>query len=642
MDNDPQDNEFIRQYDAFVRGVVKHTRAQLGIEGDAEDLVAYAFEGLLEARRRFDPARGVPFKSFAYYRVRGAVLDGVRAMAYLPRRAYARLKASEAMDIESEPVGEARAQQADASASDVEGSLRAIDGILGNIAAAYCTAASAQEEDSEFTNPEQSVLSRERRERVRRALESAARPRTPAHTRSLHRRSQLRRHRQGPRAVEVVGESAAHACAWSHARRARGIARVQFAPFIAFFVSGASSLIFQLIWSRLLHHVFGSSSVAISSVVSVFMGGLALGAWLFGRVADRICRPLLVYAWAEFGVGLFALFVPVLVSPEGFLAQVNAFLHQRFESGSLGLMLARFACIAPVLIVPTTLMGSTLPLLARHFVGSAEHASTVSRRVGALYAVNTLGAVSGVFLAGFVLMPKFGVSTANRVAVLMNFVLAAGIFALRRRLGEGGERSAPDTIAVPAIEAHDEPENAPFPARVRTAAAVAFAASGFCSLLYEVVWSRALVNTIGGSVYAFALILMTFLTGIAAGSATAARCLSAGRARRTGAFAFCGAVAVAGALPFGVQFGLWAWALASAVGAGLISAAVALRARSERQRALFAIDTAVDARALEVGDLVPVVPALLPAFAALVVSAEPALGPGAFRRSAFGLAARVL
>ena len=82
---------------------------------------------------------------------------------------------------------------------------------------------------------------------------------------------------------------------------------MQLAPFIAFFVSGASSLIFQMIWSRLLYHVFGSSSVAISSVVSVFMGGLGLGAWLSGRFADRVRRPLLAYAWAELGVGVFAL-----------------------------------------------------------------------------------------------------------------------------------------------------------------------------------------------------------------------------------------------------------------------------------------------------------------------------------------------
>lgn len=170
MDNDLHDSEFIRQYDAFVRGIVKHTRAQLGLEGDAEDMVAFAYEGLLEARLRFDPARGVQFKSFAYYRVRGALLDGVRRMAYLPRRAYARLKAAEAVDLETEPVVGARA--ASAEAPGVDGSLRAIDGILGRVAAAYCTAAGAEDDDRRPDDPERSLIAREQADRVRGALET--------------------------------------------------------------------------------------------------------------------------------------------------------------------------------------------------------------------------------------------------------------------------------------------------------------------------------------------------------------------------------------------------------------------------------------------------------------------------------------
>jgi RNA polymerase sigma factor for flagellar operon FliA len=168
VDNNPHDREFIQQYDAFVRGIVKHTRAQLGLEGDAEDMVAFAYEGLLEARLRFDPARGVQFKSFAYYRVRGALLDGVRRMAYLPRRAYARLKAAEALDLEGEPAVEARA--AAGVAPDVASSLRGIDGILGRVAAAYCTAAGADEEESNDTNPERALLASEQRDRVKLAL----------------------------------------------------------------------------------------------------------------------------------------------------------------------------------------------------------------------------------------------------------------------------------------------------------------------------------------------------------------------------------------------------------------------------------------------------------------------------------------
>jgi RNA polymerase sigma factor for flagellar operon FliA len=138
-----QDDEFIRQYDSFVRGIVKHTSAQLGLECELDDLVAFAYEGLLDARKRFDPARGVQFKSFAYYRVRGAVIDGVRRMAYLPRRAYARLKAAEALDLENEALAQTRA--AGAAQPDAEGALRALDGVLGRVAAAYCVASGAEE-----------------------------------------------------------------------------------------------------------------------------------------------------------------------------------------------------------------------------------------------------------------------------------------------------------------------------------------------------------------------------------------------------------------------------------------------------------------------------------------------------------------
>jgi RNA polymerase sigma factor for flagellar operon FliA len=173
------DNEFVRQYEPFVRGIAKHTSLQLEIEGDLEDLVAAGFEGLLEARKRFDPARGVAFKSFAYYRVRGAVIDAVRQNAYLPRRAYARLKAAEAVDIEGEQAVEQRAaaEAGGAAARDAEQSLRAIDGILGRVAAAYCTAAGSESDTPpESPNPEHTLLDRERQDRLRRALDALPEP----------------------------------------------------------------------------------------------------------------------------------------------------------------------------------------------------------------------------------------------------------------------------------------------------------------------------------------------------------------------------------------------------------------------------------------------------------------------------------
>jgi predicted membrane-bound spermidine synthase/tetratricopeptide (TPR) repeat protein len=291
------------------------------------------------------------------------------------------------------------------------------------------------------------------------------------------------------------------------------------AAFLAFFLSGASSLVFQTLWSRSLSHVFGSSSIAVSSVVSVFMAGLGLGAYWFGKRADRLREPLRLYALVETGVGCIALIVPMLLRSDGWLASVNAALRAHFGSGSALFLLARFLCIFPILIVPTTLMGSTLPLLSRHFVDGHSDAVSASRAVARLYAVNTFGAVIGVFTCSFVLLPRLGVSATNVVAACTNFSLALLITLLRR--WERRQPAAEEVLLQP-LAAGDEASpttDAPLPLLLRRAAALAFAGSGFSSLVYEVVWSRALINTIGGSLYSFSLILTTFLVGIAAGSA---------------------------------------------------------------------------------------------------------------------------
>lgn len=164
-----EDEQFVREYEGFVRGTALHTRAQLGLDAPVEDLVAFGFQGLLEARARFDASKGVSFKAFAYYRVRGAVLDGVRAMSRLPRRAYARLKAVEALDRFAEDLADGRATTQ--QRPNVETNLRAIDAILGRVAAAYSVAVSHEEALQGAGSPEDALLHEERRARMRAALE---------------------------------------------------------------------------------------------------------------------------------------------------------------------------------------------------------------------------------------------------------------------------------------------------------------------------------------------------------------------------------------------------------------------------------------------------------------------------------------
>jgi spermidine synthase len=360
------------------------------------------------------------------------------------------------------------------------------------------------------------------------------------------------------------------------------------AAFVAFFLSGASSLVFQTLWSRLLSHVFGSSSIAVSSVVSVFMAGLGLGAYWFGQRADRLGDPLRLYAYAETAVGCIALIVPLLLRSDGFLSDVNAALRAQLGGSAFVFALARFACIFPILIVPTVLMGSTLPLLARHFVASASDAAQASRAVGRLYAVNTFGAVVGVFASSFILLPLYGVSVANTLAACTNFALAALVLGLRRAtLGASRARAEPP-VAAPAPAAVSDSREPEFPRALRVAAALTFAGSGFSSLLYEVVWSRALINTIGGSLYSFSLILTTFLVGIAGGSALFAS-LSEARVRPL-AVAFVGACAACALVfPAWAVHGGVALASGAVLGSLLLTGAVAFFARAHLERSeLFA------------------------------------------------------
>ncbi|MBW2464707.1 MAG: fused MFS/spermidine synthase, partial [Deltaproteobacteria bacterium] len=354
------------------------------------------------------------------------------------------------------------------------------------------------------------------------------------------------------------------------------------AAYVAFFLSGASSLIFQNIWSRMLHHVFGATTIAMSSVVTLFMAGLGLGAFIAGRYADRIKHPIITYAFAELGVGLWAMLIPSMVNPEGWLADVNFTLRNSLGAESMGFMVARFLVVMPILLVPTTLMGTTLPLLARHFVQQEQRSGAAASNVGVLYAINTFGAVLGINLAGFILLPTVGLAYTNIVALSMNLVLGVGIFSFRGLLlGDMWERGTPlgwlptkmkDLASVAAAEAAaeasaeevqekakkkskksksakkakkaEEAELAsagaletalPIPPIARKAAYLAFAASGAAALCYEVVWVRALSMTIGSSIYSFALILETFLIGIAGGSALCAAFMIRGRHRLTAA-----------------------------------------------------------------------------------------------------------
>jgi len=165
------EDAFVREHEGLVRKQARRLRVQLELTVDEEELVAYGMQGLIEAKRRYDPERGVRFGAFAYYRIRGAILDGVREMAYLPRRAHHRRRAAEALDRAAEEVALERARTPEARA-EAKKALAQVDDIIGRTCAAFVISAVGQaEEDERDGSPESSLLAAEERARVRSALD---------------------------------------------------------------------------------------------------------------------------------------------------------------------------------------------------------------------------------------------------------------------------------------------------------------------------------------------------------------------------------------------------------------------------------------------------------------------------------------
>jgi len=270
---------------------------------------------------------------------------------------------------------------------------------------------------------------------------------------------------------------------------------------VCFVLSGATGLIYEILWARMLGLVFGATTLAVSTVLAAFMGGLALGSALAGRLASRITKPVSAYGWMEIGIAVYALLVPLLFhAVDSLYAQV----WQQLNPGFFAFTLLRFALSCLLLLVPTTLMGATLPVLAAALL-RAEGRDT--NAVTRLYACNLGGAILGTLAAGFVLLPAFGVRMTILVAAGVNVLV--GVIALASG-GKNSRNFSPQTIAelvVPAIDVD----------RARFWLVAAFV-SGFVTISTQVAWTRILTMIIGSSTYAFSIVVALFLIGLAGGA----------------------------------------------------------------------------------------------------------------------------
>lgn len=275
--------------------------------------------------------------------------------------------------------------------------------------------------------------------------------------------------------------------------------------FLFFFVSGATGLIYEVVWTRLLTLVMGNTHYSIATVLTAFMGGLALGSYAGGKMIDRRFNPLTAYAFLEAGIGLYCLLIPSLIDVA---FPIFKWIYLNLGDSYTQASLARFLVCVAILIIPATFMGATLPVLSK-FVSKDE--AHIGKDVGTLYSINTLGAVFGAWASAFIFMRLWGVQSTIWMAALLNLAISAVIFLVfRPPLKEKG---------------HDEPHFLPPLDKREKLILLSFGLSGMAALVYQVAWNRILSLLLGSSVYAFSLILTVFILGLALGTASFSRLL---------------------------------------------------------------------------------------------------------------------
>ena len=327
-------------------------------------------------------------------------------------------------------------------------------------------------------------------------------------------------------------------------------ARLLFAvAAFCLFISGAAGLVYEIVWARYLALFLGHTSYAVVAVLVAFMGGLALGNIWLGTRADRSPRPLAFYGWLEIGIGVYALIFPFYFD---FCHARYVGLAHRWEPGSGGLLVLKFAFSLLTILLPAILMGGTLPVLTRLVTRSLGE---LRGRVAALYFINSAGAVAGCVLADFWWIPAAGLATTVFAGAMMNLFVGAVALLLNQRIDSsllsalsplltGSEEREEGRAERPAAEETFSPSELKL-------ALLCIGISGFVAMLYEVVWTRLLALALGSSTHAFSLMLITFIAGIATGAAVVirwkkvrtmelfgwaelARCAARGRGRRMG------------------------------------------------------------------------------------------------------------
>lgn len=257
-----------------------------------------------------------------------------------------------------------------------------------------------------------------------------------------------------------------------------------------FLISGAAGLIYEIVWERLLELYFGVTMISVTLIVSAYMAGLGIGSLLGGRIARYFRNTLFLYGLLEIGIALFGILSPMII----------AWIGQSTAGSPYALV---FLISFLVLLIPTTLMGATLPLLTQSFVDRVEVSGQV---IGLLYGINTLGAALGTLLAGYVLIGFYGFDGTVYLAVLLNALVGLCALALsRREFGSAMEPNPEESAGAGTVSWG-----------YRTILLCSFLV-GFLGLGFEMLWIRVLLIVNKNTAYAFPSILFVFLFGLALG-----------------------------------------------------------------------------------------------------------------------------
>ena len=280
------------------------------------------------------------------------------------------------------------------------------------------------------------------------------------------------------------------------------------------FLSGAAALVYEVTWAKMLALSFGSTTLSAAAVVTAFLGGMGIGAALYGRLPGHATRPLRWYARIELAIGLSAavLSSTFYALPEALRGLASATSAPWVE------MVLKWTLVFALLLVPAALMGATFPALCRALIRTSSGAD---RHRGWIYGVNTLGAAAGALLAGLVLAERLGLRGASLAANAVNLAVACGAWRLSR--GQGDEAG----VAAEPQAAESIPTRLP-----RAATAVVLVLSGCSTLGCEILWFRGLRYLVGASNYAFSIVLFTFLCGLGLGSIALERLLRRGAPER--------------------------------------------------------------------------------------------------------------